>query len=206
MSFSLNLFQQNIQHSQLGSSCVLNRTKDLSSFLYLIQEPYNYKEKTRLLDNQHSILGSSHPDNRAIIYGHQNLHLWPDSRFCSRDVSACLWKTGSSKLGEIVLLSVYWAKDQDSLPFELLEAVHFCNKNGVPYLISIDANAHNPLWNDKDLDDRGILIESFLDSNPVTLLNKGDVATFHNTRGHSTFIDLTIINRAYSRRHITVLP
>ena len=95
----MNLFQQNIQHSHLGSNNVQNITKDLSSFIYMIQEPYLYQGQTRLLDNQHTIIGSTDPDNWAIIYGHSNLHLWAHQRFCSKWVSCCLWDTHSPGLG-----------------------------------------------------------------------------------------------------------
>ena len=159
MPFKMLISQQNIQHSRLGSTNVLNLTKDSSSFLYLLQEPFNYGGQTRLLDTKHTIIGSSEPDNWAIIYGHSNLHLWRDERFCSKWVSACLWNTHSPKLGEIMLLSVYWSGHDDNLPIKLLEAVEYCNTNGIPYYIAIDSNAHSSLWGDNSPCRRGPIMD-----------------------------------------------
>ena len=95
-----------------------------------------------------------------------------------------------------MLISAYWDKKHDNLPAKLLEAVHFCNRNNLPYYVAIDSNAHSSLWNDKDTDDRGILMEEFLFTNPVTLLNQGESSTFCNTRGFNTKIDLTFVSNS----------
>ena len=65
-------------------------------------------------------------------------------------------------------------------------------------IISIDANAHSPLWYEHYLDARGNLIENIILSTGLHILNT-DRPTWRS-RGCSSIIDLTIVSQSISSR------
>ena len=63
-----------------------------------------------------------------------------------------------------------------------------------PFLLLGDFNAHSPMWgrNVRVSDQRGEIVEHFLDSNQLILLNKGDSTHFSLTHNSESAIDLSI--------------
>ena len=63
-----------------------------------------------------------------------------------------------------------------------------------PFLLLGDFNAHSPMWG-RDVvisDERGAIIERFLELNQLVLLNKGDNTYFSLSHNTETAIDLSI--------------
>ena len=63
-----------------------------------------------------------------------------------------------------------------------------------PFLLVGDFNAHSPMWgrNIRVSDQRGEIVEHFLDTNQLILLNKGDNTHFSLTHNSESAIDLSI--------------
>ena len=63
-----------------------------------------------------------------------------------------------------------------------------------PFLLLRDVNAHNPLWGrDRRVsDERGDLIERFIEANQLVILNKGDNTHFSSAHNTESAIDLSI--------------
>ena len=63
-----------------------------------------------------------------------------------------------------------------------------------PYLILGDFNAHSPVWSNgtQAVDNRGRIVENFLDKNNLVILNKGMNTYHHLPSGTETAIDLSI--------------
>ena len=57
-----------------------------------------------------------------------------------------------------------------------------------------DCNAHKPLWGGGTLDIRGKIIEDFVSSNNLCILNSNTPTYIHPATGTHTFIDLTMFN------------
>lgn len=62
-----------------------------------------------------------------------------------------------------------------------------------PFLITSDANAHHPSWGSSYSDQRGRLIDSWIDNNDVGLLNTGE-PTYTHTNNTMSHIDLFIVS------------
>lgn len=89
----------------------------------------------------------------------------------------------------ITLVSLYLPPD---VPIDFYDLQDLLNQLPKPFLILGDFNAHNPLWGSARLDNRGKVIERFLLSSSLCLLNSKQ-PTFYSA-SHNTFtcIDLSI--------------
>ena len=61
-----------------------------------------------------------------------------------------------------------------------------------PFLILGDFNAHSPLWGNPDTNSRGQIIEDFITSNNLCILNNGENTYFHEPSRTFHAIDLII--------------
>ena len=62
----------------------------------------------------------------------------------------------------------------------------------VPFLILGDLNGHNILWGSPDVNNRGDIIEDFLDDHQLCLLNDGSPTYLHPASGTFSHLDLSI--------------
>jgi hypothetical protein len=97
-------------------------------------------------------------------------------------------------LGNIQVISSYWAKEVPDIPNTLVAAVDFALQAGNRVVVMMDSNAHSSMWGDKKNDRKGRLMEDFLFSRNLALLNVGDYPTFTDTNGNSSCIDLTFVS------------
>ena len=67
-----------------------------------------------------------------------------------------------------------------------------------PFILVGDFNAHNPLWYDKSLDNRGKLIEDIINLFNLTCINEENPTYFRSYDQAATNIDLTLISRERS--------
>ena len=61
-----------------------------------------------------------------------------------------------------------------------------------PFLLLGDLNGHNPLWGCASINNRGKLIEDFIGSNDLCLLNDKSPTYLHPATGHYSSLDLSI--------------
>lgn len=66
-------------------------------------------------------------------------------------------------------------------------------------LIGMDRNARNPRWGDRVLNERGEMMEEFLETRALVFLNDGRTPTYLSGRGES-HIDLTAVTRSLVKK------
>ncbi len=66
------------------------------------------------------------------------------------------------------------------------------NQLPTPYILTGDFNGHNTIWGSTSTDPRGAILEDFIDSNNLIILNTGSPTRFDAYSGSFTSIDLSI--------------
>ena len=61
-----------------------------------------------------------------------------------------------------------------------------------PYIILGDFNAKHQLWGNDRTDERGQVIEQFINATNICILNTGQHTYFHVANGSSSAIDLSL--------------
>jgi hypothetical protein len=70
--------------------------------------------------------------------------------------------------------------------------VELTKGNGL--ILSIDSNSRSKLWHDKYTNQRGKILEEFIITSDLVIMNEAiEIPTFETARGHS-WIDLTLCN------------
>jgi len=94
----------------------------------------------------------------------------------------------------IVIASIYMYKKQHTDDNSLKIEAIIQHAKGVGIIIAMDSNSRSTTWHDTQTNARGRILEKFLNSNQLHILNgDSDYTTFSSTRGTSN-IDLTIVN------------
>ena len=91
----------------------------------------------------------------------------------------------------ITVCSLYLPPDLD---FNLQNLQDLIDQLPSPFLLLVDFNAHNGLWDHgiNNADSKGRIIEDLIDNNPISFFNDGS-PTFYNVHtGYSSAIDLSI--------------
>ena len=188
--------QINLHKSKLANFELFKQTESLNKFIILAQEPHTYKGNVTGTPRglQTHLAG---PSPRSCIIHPKILNIKSIPDFCSGDVVSCLWETGSVSMPNIMLISVYWDITSVNIPEKLLACISYCNTMDLPYVCSIDSNAHSTLWGCNKDNPRGKTFEEFLISSGADLLNLGNQPTFSNHRS-ATIIDLTFSSPSLS--------
>ena len=199
MDHKVQFRQLNANHSRTATARVLEISEKLSDpFVFMLQEPYiNKGGKPCLLDCSQHIVCSSANNNRAAIYASRSLSIWPIDSFMSRDVAVALLETNKQEIGPIVIISVYWDREQRDVPVQMIEAIQFARSKGYYSYVAMDANAWSSAWGMDRENSRGLRLEELLPNLDLVLLNAGTVPTFERMRGDrydATIIDITLVS------------
>ena len=117
-----------------------------------------------------------------------NLLLCPE--YSWGDIVVCqLHMRGGRK---VYVVSVYCDININCVPLQLERLLG--DKTGCDILISMDANAHSPMWGSRDSNSRGNMVEEFIFLHDLRVCNKGSSPTFVG-RGAGTVIDITLCTR-----------
>ena len=115
----------------------------------------------------------------------------------------------TSSLGELVVISCY-IQHTSGEGLDALEAAIRMAKQRTPLvLVGGDLNGHSPLWGNQATNWLGRQLEDMIGALDLTVLNSADgEATFLNSRGHQSWIDVTLGTRrlANLRSNHEVLP
>jgi hypothetical protein len=96
----------------------------------------------------------------------------------------------------------YTAKLDNGL--KRIEKIHTFTK-GEKLLIGTDSNCRSTAWHDRTTNDRGRMMEDFVTSNQLHIINeKRTLKTFQGSRGESN-IDLTIVKKEGWWNHVQYL-
>lgn len=202
--------QINLQHSKVATTNLVQHLQLQTPFIALIQEPWIHGNKIMGLGPQIISHSGSQSPRSAIIHS-RGFQIWNIPELTDRDITTCSWNTGSSNstLNEIILISGYWDIHSPGLPTTLNKAITHCQDNNIPFICSLDSNAHSTLWGCGISNERGTILEDYLIELGVNLLNKGNESTFSSPVG-SSIIDITftssILEPFLKNWHISKIP
>ena len=182
--------QINLHKSKLANFELFKQIEPLSNFVALTQEPHTYRGKLTGIPRglkSHSV----GPNARSCIIWPKKLNILPITDFCSGDVVSCLWETNTTLQTKIMLISVYWDILLGEVPAHFVSCIDYCKTHNIPYLCSMDSNAHSTLWGCTSDNPRGTILEEFIVRVGADVLNSGTQPTFSNCR-YSTIIDITL--------------
>ena len=195
---NITIHQINLHHSMYSNIELFKQLEPIQDFITLAQEPHI--TRGRLTGSPRLFQTLCVGENpRACVVHPGNINLAPLLHLSSRDVMTCLWETGQVIFPRIILISVYWDITLREIPKKLIESIQYCQNNSIPYLCSMDANAHSSLWGCAQDNPRGTRMEEFLISVGADILNKGTQPTFTNKRS-ATIIDITFVDPALIER------
>lgn len=100
---------------------------------------------------------------------------------------------------KISICNIYLPQSQ---PISTQELQHLAEQLPKPCIILGDFNAHSTLWGDNSRDERGDIVEDFLDQSNLVTLNSGEKTRFNSTTGEFSAIDLSICDPVLSP-HLT---
>ena len=194
MSSSIAIRQFNIRKSKAGSIHVIDLAQDLQRYVFLLQEVASNREgKICYLDNKQNLIASEDKYNRAAIFAHKSLNIWPVHSLMDRDNACGIWDTKDKSIGKILLISSYWDCTFKRFPKKLLEALQYSKTNKIPVLLGIDSNAHSIIWGSPRTDARGAFIENLFPQMDLNILNTGNIPTFIEGN-RSSHIDITAVS------------
>ena len=197
MTNLLTTFHQiNLHKSKFANFELFKQIEPLPSFVALTQEPHVWKGKiTGLPRGLRSHLAGL--NSRSCIIWPRKLNITPITQFCSDDVVSCLWESNSALHTKLMLISVYWDIRLDEVPAQLISCINYCKTHKIPYLCSMDSNAHSSLWGCHSDNPRGKTLEELIIGSGSDVLNVGAQPTFSNHR-YSTIIDITLADPSIS--------
>ena len=143
--FLTTIHQINLHKSKYANYELFKQIEPLINFAALTQEPHVFKGKlTGMPRGLKSHL--SGPNPRSCIIWPKKLNITPITDFCTEDVISCLWETNSTMRTKVMLISVYWDILAEGVPEKLVACLDYCKTHKIPYLCSMDSNAHSSLW------------------------------------------------------------
>ena len=196
LSTHTTLHQINLHKSKYANYELFKQTEPLRNVIILAQEPHAYNGK--ITGTPRGLKARTvGPSPRSCIIHPIKLNITPISELCSEDVVSCLWETESSTYAKIMLISVYWDITIPVIPYELVSSISYCHNHNLPYICSMDSNAHSTLWGCNNDNPRGKTLEEFIIRMGADLQNRGNAPTFSNHRS-ATIIDLTFTDPSLS--------
>ena len=188
--------QINLHKSKFANFELFKQIEPLHNFVALTQEPHVWKGKITGLPRglRSHLVGLN---SRSCIIWPKKLNITPITEFCSDDVVSCLWESNSVLHTKLMLISVYWDIQLDEVPALLASCLNYCKSHNIPYLCSMDSNAHSSLWGCPSDNPRGKTLEELIIRAGSDILNVGTQPTFSNHR-YSTIIDITLSDPSLS--------
>jgi hypothetical protein len=194
----IHFIQINAQHNKITTSIINQELHYLDSqnknSIILIQEPYTYNKSLPGLPRHRLIFDSNSEKPRTGILFSSRLKLTPIQSLVRKDLAASLLSTNHPNMENICIASLY-LDITDNLPgHNLTDLIKTCKNNKWHLICSVDTNAHSPLWNSKDSNQRGQVLEDFIILNNLIVLNRGNKPTFV-TRRCSSIIDVLCVHQ-----------
>ena len=205
-----NNFKTIVKQINLQKKKTANRTyfQELKNNEILLgQEPYFCKNKLMAVPTTHKSFTPFHKDTpRVCIILPIELGRisYTMTHFCNRDMVSvrCNLKNRS----DTIFCSLYMGHEPNKPEIEpdtvkkMANLVEFTKKKNLPLVMGADSNGHHQLWNSfKKNDRRGIILAEMIANLDLSVSNEGKSATFLNSRGQKSIIDITLTNKKGSK-------
>ena len=189
---TIKCLQVNLQHSRATTANLMRIIAEEGTDIVFIQEPYIIQNKVIGISKRYKTY--TVPEGRcraAIVVANNKLDTMLIQQLSDSDAVTVEITIGNLN---IILVSMYcdWEKpiepDLAKMEFAIQHA------KGTAVLFATDSNARSTMWHDKLTNTRGRILEEFLTSKQLYIVNKdSNNTTFRNSLGTSD-IDLTIIS------------
>ena len=195
----VKFLQINAHKSREAMTHICKETDDLGEFCCLITEPLTYQSNGILkpygLNPRCNYILS--PSGRAAIYYSQGIKLWQLTSFTEKDQAAAVWDhvipgMAHRQRRRFIILSTYWDNNNKNIPDELEKVLTYADNSRERVLLAMDSNAHSKAFGSTTQNSRGHTLDEFTTLHNLHILNRGQSPTFHNTRGHTSIIDVTL--------------
>ena len=192
MQTRLKCIQINLQHSRLATDNLLKIIEEDGTDILFIQEPYTIRNKIAGLSNKYKIFTSGEGRNRAaIVVTNKYVDIILIKQLSDEDAVVLEAMIDNTRL---IIASMYFDINQLlDIDMRKIEAT-IAHAKGAGVVIAMDSNSRSNSWHDILTNRRGKMLEEFLMSKQLHILNEEScLTTFRSSRGTSN-IDLTVIN------------
>ena len=159
-SFGLECWQINLHRGRAASYNLCEVTKNISSGIILVQEPWTYGDSIRSKLRGWKFFQGNTKDKRPRAGN----NITPDitcslmPQFSNEDVVAVRARSVRREGDSFIFASTYMAQEEPAPPETLKELVAFSHKEKIPLVIGTDANAHHTVWSSIIVNPRGLVL------------------------------------------------
>lgn len=207
------IIQVNLHHATAASAVLekIFREKDLD--LALIQEPWLCNTTVLGLNAAGKVLYNTCGKRpRACILFNKKLDFLPVPELCTDDLITAFVNLNACSRSRVLICSAYLPGQDEANKIikdpttGLQPVVEYARKHKAELLLGCDANAHHINWGSSDINSRGEVLDDFILSNCLQILNKGCTPTFV-TAARQEVLDLTLatdnLARSVSNWHVS---
>jgi len=196
-STQIKCLQINLQHSRVAMNNLMKIIDEDRTDVLCIQEPYVIRNKVVGIPRKHKIFASGEGRHRAAIVVTNNQIDSILVRQLSDEDTAVLEVVNNK--AKIIIASMYFdinRQIEDDL--NKIEAI-IQHAKGAGIIIAMDSNSRSTSWHDTLTNTRGRILEEFLISKQLHIMNEeSTLITYRSSRGSSN-IDLTVISNQLLR-------
>ena len=188
----LSCIQINIQHSRLATDNLLKLIKENDTDIICIQEPYVIGNKIVGLPQYYKVFASGEGRKRAaIVINNRQIDTLLINQLSDEDAVVLETKVDNTR---IIIASLYFDINRPlDTDMQKIEAT-LAHAKGAGVIIAMDSNSRSTSWHDVITNRRGKILEEFLMSKQLHIINEESCyTTFRSSRGASN-IDLTVTN------------
>ena len=175
--------------SKLCSDFLMNHiSRSNQDCIYLLQEPYIWKNKIPNLPSTYMMLGSKNSP-RAVCIAPKHFPLFLLDRFTDRDTASILFKEGGF---ECYFFSLYCDRELPTISNLLTDICDFLEQKNANGIFGLDSNAHSVLYSDiAESCSRGIHIEEHVANYSLRILNSAPFVPTYQSSRFKSCIDLS---------------
>jgi hypothetical protein len=188
----IRCMQINLQHSRTATYNLMKLIQQDLTDIVFVQEPYTIQNKLAGITRTRRTYITKEDRSRAtIIIANADIDVIIIKQLCDRDTIVA---EVSYKSMRILVTSMYFditenIKSKIAKIEEILKI-----GTGKDLIIAVDSNSRSQAWHDKQTNARGRILEEYLSSRDLNIMNEeSELTTFQSTRGRSN-IDITITN------------
>lgn len=188
----IKCLQINLKHSRVATNNLMQIIKEYSLDVIFVQEPYTINDKMAGISSNYRIFSYGQPNIRAaIIITNKSVDAIMINQISDSDMVVI--ELIQDKFSTYAV-SMYMDITTDiNIDFRKIDNILSFTK-GKCLLICMDSNARSKTWYDVITNNRGKLVEEYLTSSNLYIMNEeSEHTTFDNGRGKSN-VDLTVSN------------
>ena len=189
-NISLRCIQINLKHSKTATDNFNQLTKETDIDMAFIQEPYIYQNQVTGISRSYKIFTCGKGRKRAaVVVVNKQIDVLLIGQLLEEDIVVVEIIRGNLKF---IATSIYLdIENEISVDIHKIENILLYTK-GRGLFVAMDSNARSKTWHDTTTNRRGRLLEEFLISNRLHIINEDSNLTVFESNRSTSNIDLTI--------------